>query len=318
MTKVKKDVIMDYSKFKINVERWSPERFMKLPAYYRNRYVEKRVSKMVARLGNGPLPTQLIVAVGRVTKDFGEYKKGQYFRLDGHTRTDVWKVREDLIPNVDLIVIVYDVNMEDYAWDIYKDIDSQESVETSSDKVTGLLRERKYNPRSKRIKEGKFKTAVVNACRHLHTPEGVYLNDKSYNNKFHIKLDYFWNELLTIDNIGIDSMERYSGNVLTAFLMVCKKYGVKKSERYKEMVENYREGTSEYTFNEVDGIHYVYNILYPKQKDNWTQTGYSNSEILISKILYCFDKFMKGETITKKGKLPSDDKLVDFYKTYLN
>jgi len=150
MTTVKKskDFQFDYSMFKFDLIRMSPEKFMKLPAFFRNRDVESRISKMVKRLKNGPLPTHLIVAVGKCTKDIYDshgvlkYKKGQYFRLDGHTRTDAWSVKPELIPNVDLIVLVYEIDTYEYSMKVYNDIDSSESAETSNEKVTGLLRER--------------------------------------------------------------------------------------------------------------------------------------------------------------------------------
>jgi hypothetical protein len=301
----------------MSIERMSPEKFMKLPAYFRNRDVDQRVSKMTKRLMKGALPTHLIVAVGKATQNFGPYKKGQYFRLDGHTRTDSWKVNPDLIPNVDLFVIVYELDSYEYTLSIYNDIDSTESAEKVNEKISGLLRERNYVAKSDRIKKCTFKTAVINSCRYLHTPEGVYLNGKEFNNKFEVKLDYMWKELTTIDNIGIDSIERYSGNVLTAFLLLTKKYGTS-SRRLKTLIDNYKEGiTTVNTSTTVDGVHYVYNVLYPDYQTVWTQTGFSNSFDLISKILYCFDMFMKNENISKKTKFPTNKKLREFYQDYI-
>jgi len=313
----KNDPMFDYSTFKMSIERMSPEKFMKLPAYFRNRDVDQRVSKMTKRLMKGALPTHLIVAVGKATQNFGPYKKGQYFRLDGHTRTDSWKVNPDLIPNVDLFVIVYELDSYEYTLSIYDDIDSTESAEKVNEKISGLLRERNYVAKSDRIKKCTFKTAVINSCRYLHTPEGVYLNGKEFNNRFNVKLDYMWEELTTIDNIGIDSIERYSGNVLTTFLLLAKKYGTS-SRRLKTLIENYKEGiTTVNTSTTVDGVHYVYNSLYPDYQTVWTQTGFSNSFDLISKILYCFDMFMRNENISKKTKFPTNKKLREFYQDYI-
>ena len=314
------DLVYDYSSFKMDVVRMSPEKFMKLPAYNRNRFVDGRISKMVKRLSKGALPTHLIVAVCKVTKNFGPYKKGQMFRLDGHTRTDSWKVNPELIPNVDLFVIVYEIDSKEFCKEIYDDIDSTESAETANEKVTGLLRERNYIPKSQRFKKGTFKTAVINACRYVHTPEGVYINGKEFNNKFEVKLDYLWNEFVFIDNMGIDDFERYSGNVLTSFLLLAKKYGTS-SRRLKTLMDNYREGnTTTSTSTEVDGVHFVYNILYPEYQNVWTQTGFSNSFIIISKILYSFDMFMNNKLMSKnkKKQLPSDKVLREFYQEYIN
>jgi hypothetical protein len=317
-SKMKPEPMFDYSQFKHDTISMSPDKFIELPDFYRNRDVENRIPKMVKRLRKGASPTHLRVAVGKAVTPFGGYTKNQYFKLDGHTRTDVYKIHPELMPNVNLKVDVYEVSSHEEAMMIYDDIDSFDSVETSTDKVTGLLRERKYTPKSTRIKKGTFKTAVINACRYAHTPEGVYLNDKAYTSQFNVKLDYFWKELTYLDKMGLDSIERYSGNVLTAFLLIAKKYGLK-NDRFRSLVENYRDGvTSVSNGSNVDGVHYVYNILYPENQQVWTQTGFSNSFTLISKILYGFEKFMNNETISKKGKLPSEQKLREFYQFYLS
>ena len=307
----------DYTPFKVSVVRWKADKFMSLPTFFRNRDVESRVSKMVKRLERGALPTQLFVAVGKAMSNFGPYKKGDFFRLDGHTRTDAWKVNPNLIPNVPLFVAVYEINNYEQVMKIYNDIDSSESVETPVDKVTGLLRERNYEAHSATIRKGKFSTAIKNACRNLHTADGVYLNGQEYNNKFHVKLDYFWEELTFIDQMGLDNVERFSGNVLTSLLMVAKKYGTK-NKRLKALIKNYQDGvTSVATSTHVDGVHYVYNILYPEYQSTWTILSFTNAQDMIVRILYCFDKFMKNESIPKKAKLLETKKLKEFYQEYL-
>ena len=145
-----------------------------------------------------------------------------------------------------------------------------------------------------------------------------HINGKEFNNKFEVKLDYMWEELTTIDSIGIDAIERYSGNVLTALLLLTKKYGTN-SKRFRTLVNNYTEGiTTVNTSLMVDGVHYVYDTLYFDNQKVWTQTGFSNSFDLISKILYSFDMFMRNENISKKTKFPTNKKLREFYQEYIN
>lgn len=313
----KNDFLHDYSSFKISSVSISPENFMKLPSYNCNRFVESRVTKMVKRLSKEPLPTHLVVAVCKVTENFGPYKKGQIFRLDGHTRTDTWKVNPWLTPNVDLLAIVYEIDNKKYCKKVYDEIDSQESTENSNDKITGLLRERNFIPQSNRLKKGTFKTAVINACRYLHTPEGVYLNGKEYNDKFDVKLDYLWEELIFIDKMGIDDIQRYSTNVLTSFLLMAKKYGAG-NKRLEMLIDNYKEGnTTTNTSAMVDGVHYVYNVLYLDNQKMWGQTGFSNSFDLLSQILYSFDMFMKNENISKKTRFPTKKILREYYKNFI-
>ena len=310
---------MDYTKFKNESIRMSPKKFMSLADFYRNREVELRIPKLIKRLEKGACPTHLRVAVGKAMTAFGGYKKNQYFKLDGHGRMEVYKIREDLIPNVDLIVDVYEVSSHEEALSIYYNIDSIESVETSSDKITGLLRESMFNPKTKTIREGKFKTVLNQACRYGKSPEGLYLNDKKYKTQFNLKYYYFLKELKFIDNFLIDKMDRYSSCVFSSLLLIIKKYGVS-NKRIKLLIENFRDDETEvFDGNNVDGVHYVYHMVYAQiGKDIWKVNSNTHSPRTISYILYAFDKFMKGETISKKSKYPSEQELREFFQFYLS
>lgn len=311
--------MFDYSTIEnmINVERWLVEDFLKLNPYNKNRDVDPRVERMYRRLTRGPLPTHLNVSICEVMKPFGPYKVGDIYRNDGNTRSEVWKLKPNLRPNVPLVVVKYRVSSKEEADLIYYDTDSAESVETAPDKVTGLMRERGYSPLSKRIKKGSFKTAVINACRYAYDLNGNYLNGKEYNNYFDVKLDHYLGELMFIDSLNVDSLNKYSGNVLTALLMVTKKYGVN-NERIKLLFKNYRDGvTTVSTSTDMDGVHYVYNELYTRHSEVWTQTGFSNSFILISKILYGFDMFIRDINVKKASKEPMTEKqFKTFYQEY--
>jgi hypothetical protein len=309
----------DYTKFKNESISMSTQKFMSLPDFYRNRDVENRITKMVKRLEKGACPTHLRMAVGKAIVPFGGYKKNEYFKLDGHTRTEVYKICPHLIPNVNLIVDVYEVISHEQALSIYYNIDSQESVETSSDKITGLLRESMFNPKTKTLREGKFKTVLNQACRYGKSKDGLYLNDKKYNSQFNLKYYFFLEELKFIDNFQIDKMDRYSSCVFSALLLITKKYGVN-NKRISLLIENFRDDIAEkFNGHNVDGVHYVYHVLYATiGKDIWKVNSNTHSPRTISHILYAFDKFMRNETISKKSKYPNDQQLREFFQFYLS
>lgn len=317
-TQNKKSVSFDYSVFNTKQERWNPTKFIKLDPYVMNRDVEPRIPKMIARLSEGPKPTHIRVAVGMVTKPFSKYKTGDYFRFDGNTRTESWKIKPELIPNVPLIVDVYEVSTKEEADNIYYDIDSAQSVEKSNEIITGQLREKEYVAVSKVIKKGNFKTAVNNACRYLKDENGKSLSNREFQKKFDVKLDKCWNEIVTIDKMNLDtfSKNKYSGNVLTALIMVAKKYGVNNS-RLSLLFDNYAESISTInTKTSIDGVHFVNTVVFAEYSKIWTATGFSNARVVISKILYGFDMFMKDESISKKTKIMNDKNYIQFYENY--
>jgi hypothetical protein len=312
--------MFDYTKFKSHSIRMSPQKFMSLPDFYRNRDVELRIPKLVKRLEKGASPTHLRVAVGKVMKPFGGYKTNQYIKLDGHGRCGAYKVCPHLIPNVDLVVDVYEVSSHEEAMVIYNDIDSQESVENACDKLTGMLRQRKFTAKTQTIKKGNIATVLNKACRYVTTPDGVYLNGKEYNRNIEPKLDYFLEEMKYLDSFGltISKATRISANVFATFLLLAKKYGVK-NKRLTQLIENYRDDETEvYDGTNTDGVYYVYNVLYSKKIDIWSINSYSTAPSIVGSILYAFDKFMNHKTISKKSKYPSDSKLREFYQYYLS
>jgi len=291
--------------------------FMSLPPYNRNREVEKRIPRIVGLLSRESLPTHLEVAVGFATESFGPYKKGDYFRLNGNTRCECWSVKPELIPNVPLDVKVYEVDSAEYTFKIYDSIDSQQSVETSNDKSTGLLRERGYTAKSKVIREGKFVTAVKNAAQYSHNENGLYLGGKSMRDRFDVLLDFYWDELTYVDSLILDPMgKKYSGNILTALLMMAKKYGTN-NPKLELLVNNFTDSiTTVNDSTERDGVNHVFNVTYVKYSQSWKATGFSNARIVIAEILYAFDCFMNDKTILKKTKFKKDT-LIDFYQNYI-
>jgi len=311
--------IYDYSTCKIERRLVSVDEFLYLPPYIMNRDVSSRIDGMVRRLKEGPKPTHLMASIGIALNDFGKYKKGDVFKFDGNTRTEVWKMRPNISPNVPLFVTVYYVSSKEEADAIYYDIDSSQSVEKSNDKVTGLLREREYTAVSSKIRKGTFKTAIMSACEYADNENGICMSAKELNYKFEVKLDFFWNELVAIDQMNLDDLEKYSGNVLAALLLVAKKWG-HQNPRFKLLFENLRDGvTTVSTSTEMDGVHFVQNDLYNLIIDSWKDNSYSNAKNVIAPILYGFDMFMKNENIQKKKKtLPlTPEKFRRFLQEYL-
>ena len=291
--------------------------FISLPIYNKNREIEKR-SPRIEKLLRNQLPTHLEVAVGLVTKPFDIYKVGDLFKLNGNTRSHIWGLLPELTPKDKLDVKVYCVDSSKYTKQIYDSIDSQLSVETSSDKLTGLLRERKYTAISKIVREGKFKTAINNCVRYAHNEDGLYLDGAESRKNWSLKLDFFWEELKYLDSLNLDKLERYSANTLTSLLLILKRYGTH-NKRFELLFKNLSEGiTMTNDKNSMDGVHYVYNDIYAEYKETWKVTGFSNAFIVVSKILWGFDNFMNNTLLPKKGNKRKDTFFKEFYQDFLD
>lgn len=304
---------MENSKFNTRCEKWTFAKLSKLKPVNINRDTEIRLSKVTKRLQKKYLPTHSVIYVALITKAFGPYRKGEYCRLDGNTRFDVYSVKPELIPTTPFMVIIFDIDNEKDLKDTYYSIDSQDAVESSSDKMTGLLRFKNYTPKSKLFKEGKFKRGLDVACKYGNDKEGTYLQTASTE----IQINHYWKEVMFLDKIGLDNKHsRYSPNVLGCLLMIGKKYGVN-HKRYSLLVENYKNGfTTRNDSKFVDGVHYVYNNLYEKNESIWKLSTWGMANKIVGPILYCFDKFMLNENLSKSTKFPTSRVTSDFFQFY--
>lgn len=306
---------IDYTKFNVKIEQWDYDRFSKLKPVCINRETEMRLAKVIKTLAKKYLPTHSVFYVGKAVSDFSQYKKGDYFRMDGNTRADVYKLRPDLIPMIPFNAIVMEFDNYQDVKDTYYSIDSIDAVEKGSDKMTGLLRERKYNAHSKKFKEGKFKRAVEIACTYGTNERGVYMQEAPIGDQ----LDFYWKEIKLLDKHNLDVMGRkYSSNIIGCLLMVAKKYGVT-NPRLSVMLENLKNGISTTnTQNSVDGVHYVMYDLYEQESRVWNMGSYG-AKYLVAKMLYGFDKFMKKQNLKKEKRkvvLPTDKELHEHMQFY--
>jgi len=134
-------------------EPMAVEDFLKLPTFPLNRAVEDRARK-IAPLLTKPMPTHVCVKAIRYTgptvKEPGLFKNNQLYMLDGHTRSYLWAthLRGNVVSrNTTWIPVpkfvqctIYETNDPWEALALYNTIDSPDSVETSANKITGVLR----------------------------------------------------------------------------------------------------------------------------------------------------------------------------------
>ena len=139
-------MIPNFKDYNTKNVKWSYDKLKTYLPFNRNRDVEPRVPKLTKILSKKYSPTQIEYKVGLVVKPFEHYKKGEMFILDGNTRTAVYKKRTDLIPPCDFDVKIYELENFDEAKTLYYSIDNSDAAEKSGEKITGLHREKDFNP----------------------------------------------------------------------------------------------------------------------------------------------------------------------------
>ena len=312
---------MEQKNYNPRAEMWSYTRLSKIKPVKINRDTEPRLKKVSKLLGKKYLPTHSLIIVGKVIKPFGRYKVGDYFRFDGNTRFNVYESKPELIPTTPFLVVIYDVDSLEDMKDIYYSIDSQNSVEKSNEKITGIHRFRNYIPHSPVVAKGNYKRAVEIACRYGNNDKGVYLQTSDF---YDVQLPYHWEVLTHLDKLGIENTKkqnpdtRYSPVMLGCLLMVGKKYGVN-HKRFTLMYNNFKKGITQINNDKViDGVSYVYSTLYGRYSETWTKADSYNiaKNPICTTALYCFDAFMRNENIPKGKVIMSEKKLQEFFQYY--
>jgi len=298
-------------------EVWSIDKFLSVPVYEKNRTIEPRLKRITKLLKDNKNQRLFEVSVGVATKDFDEtlsrYRKGDIFCLDGNCRSEVWKRNPSLCPE-NVLVNVYSLDTKEKSDETYFTFDNSSASETSSDKMSGLLREKNYSAKSDVIRYGRMNTFLKKSTRYSCDKDGVYLMNSSIEKK----LNFHWDEVTFLDQYQqiFNKSVKGSCNVYAALLMVGKKYGVT-HPRFKVLLDNYcNEETEVNNKDYVDGVTYVFNTLYGKHKEIWGNNAFSvNCSPLFGKILFSFETFVLGSFIEKNNK-KKDSFYMDYYRDF--
>ena len=138
----------------VDTELWSFEKFFDTKPCPNQRNTVERAAKANARGGHlvKPSPTHAIVNVARVEIR----KKEVFYKLDGHTRSHLWKTEKLALPSKKLTVNIIDcVSLEDVCG-IYDQYDSVSSSKNTQDQIFGLMAKHGFTSQSEALKKPKL------------------------------------------------------------------------------------------------------------------------------------------------------------------
>jgi len=167
-----------------------------------------RWEKTKRAIGHVALPTHAIMQVA-------VYPDGKIERLDGNTRTHIFNNNlqfPDYAKPQDWTVLFYSVNDKEEAERLYHSIDSSDTAETFSEKLSGYLRYKNYHsslPVVFQKGEKVYDIAVVAVDQYVPVGEHEPINLAGFNSndmqekaiKTTEVLDYFIEEFVTLGNI---------------------------------------------------------------------------------------------------------------------
>ena len=301
--------------------------FVKVTPIHCQRKTLFRLKKTAKLLFKNPVPCHKDVALVKYPQKNGEVILRT---INGMTRGDIWALgmgletmtgiddAEQLTSKLvemckkvespdEVRCTVYHVGSEEEAEQLYYAHDSSDSVEKSTDKITGYCRQLGIDFENLSIlQRGGFQKALEFASYH-HPQNGSVLEN----------ILLFRKELEKLDQVSTTSNPKvYNANTLCAALMMLKKYGIndKRVIRILRRLEDSdfgmcsaKKGTEGLTFllREMDR-----KLYFPK---GWGTSG-ADFPVQQDFILYCMEKAYKKENIKLFSKPGAKRK--DVYKTF--
>lgn len=322
----------------IEHKRMSPKNFMELKPVSVQRNEKDRYKKTLKVLSEKLLPTHLEVAVVIPNFEDDYYEFGKPYSINGNTRKYVWMNYPEVCPNTDLYITIYRANSRKEIDEIYRSIDSQDSVETPKQMIGGIFRDTNQYPESKYVLSGKFSTAL----RHAYS---CYLGDRSRINyeknsflemKNRKEFEVFKNEIFFLDKFYLDfetdkaKVIKYNfGSVFAALLIICKKYGID-NPKVTELVTNLTTGKT-IVHEGIDGLNDGLSVInqelyeyYQNVLQRWSDTSAGHGPVIIGNLIYCMDSYMNDTLLkirksgSKMGIVLKDDKAKDYFVKYFN
>ena len=322
---------MDNKFLSIDHKTTSTAEFLRTKPVHCQRMVEHRLNSVRKTLNVKLLPTHLEVSVVKVNFSDDYYERGQIYSINGNTRKEIWSETFDSAPAF-LYLSTYYANNKSEIEEIYNSIDSGKSVETTSDKISGLYRANNFIPQSKKFKSKTISRPIQLAFDCFNNREVEHMTILEIQNKkeyefFNDELEFLDGQFIQLNNDMVKYKKYSSSNIMAALLIIGKKYGVN-NPRYIQMVQNLlneiatrKEGVKGLN----DGVSVVWGDLYQKHiNDDWVDASGGGGPKMVGKLLYCLDSFMNNIDISirasssTRGIVMNDEKSKEYFRTYIN
>lgn len=324
----------------LNIEhtKLSVSEFLNLKPVSVQRNELDRFKKTMRVLKEKLLPTHLEVSIIIPNFEDEYYEFGKPYSINGNTRKYIWTNYPEMRPNRLLNVTIYNANTRKEIDEIYRSIDSQDSVETPKQMIGGIFRDTNSTPISKYIKTGKFSTAL----RHAYS---CYMGDRSlvnYDKNSYLEMknrkefEFFKDEIFFLDKFYYEfetdkaKVIKYNfGSVFAALLIICKKYGIN-NPKVEELVLNLTTGKTichEGVGGLNDGLSIINQELYEYYQNvlqRWSDVSAGHGPLIIGNLIYCMDAYMNDKLLTikkagsKMGIVMKDDKAKEYFNKYFD
>lgn len=272
------------------------ETFMNLPDNPIQRDTEKHAAFAQKRHLSKDSPTHRSVAVA-------EYRGRLLCKLDGHTRTLMWRDGRLTMPDT-VDMTIYPISDPRDAETFYKQFDNRYATETTADRISGAMRAAGITPQSTLLRGNNYATALKMANSGGSSSGG----DDEY------ELVSLWRDVI----IEVDSWElprnpfKGTGLVALMFLLVAAETHV--IENVRTFFQKFANKEGVKNGSAKDGVQALCEHM-EHRRIKGTMTGQENMRDIMSKGLSCVNAWCKGVTITNVQ--PSNEDLKELHRCAL-
>jgi hypothetical protein len=251
--------------------------FCRIPDNPRQRNTAMHLKKAQRYLST-PSPAQAVVHVA-VLPD------RRMVKLDGHTRALLWEQNPEQAPDC-VTAILYDVNDENDAVELYTHFDNSLAAETTRDQWTGAFREIGFHPANVRLQQGE-------GGYPLRMAHGGYLGLSGFSKESPYIIAPQWkNELLLADRIPEMRRKLIHVGIWAAMFATFKRDG----ERALPFWITYFNEAGESQGNSLDAIKFLH-----ERRLEMGKTKASEELQFAATALGCYRRWKRGTRLLRKN-----------------
>ena len=296
MSRVRSEIIdiETFKKFRRNPwQRYTPQQSKrnKKIKKFRNYHAVDQVN--LIEIGND------MVMVDKISKKEQLYKKGELIIANSHTRRHDWlEGKSNGIP-LQVYAHIYRCDSPEEVHEMYKQYDSKVSHEKNNQKVYGVLSSQGFYPRSKRVINGSFLSALNFAYGLFNKDHFVQI---SYEDYIEEEVEYFIEEIKTFDELLLNKKyAKWDMVKIATYLCAVRRY---KSDQ-PLLLKFFKNITSKIPVQNTEddswnGSTHANVKIFDNRTNIWDGDGGFHTRV--SWNLYCLEKFMEGRTFKRANK----------------
>lgn len=213
---------------------------------------------------------------------------GREYKIDGHTRTALWRTRR-IRPPAQILVDVYDCQDVQAAMKLYDLFDNTGATEIGSDRVTGAFREAGISPQTNLLLGGNISAAMCDLYAFVNQ---VSVRKNTKNDVINSAVKMFADEIMLLDKIK-PTRDAFPYGIVMGAIMTLAKHG----DKALGFWELYAADAGSKMDNVVDPVE----ALVQRRKENRGKGTNALGRLMMNYAVKACEYHLKGKKFTSRN-----------------